>query len=53
VVLLAAPQLIQRGAAVAQKQSLIPVAEAFLGFLVLIGLWLTFEGWLAKCPAKS
>jgi hypothetical protein len=53
VVLLAAPQLIQRGAAVAQKQRLMPVAEAFLAVLVLIGLWLTFEGWFAKPPATT
>jgi hypothetical protein len=53
IVLLAAPQLIQRGAAAAQKQNLMPVAEAFFAVLVLIGLWLTFEGWFAKPPAAS
>jgi hypothetical protein len=53
VVLLAAPQLIQRGAAAAQKQNLVPVAEAFFAVLVLIGLWLTVEGWFAKPPAGS
>jgi hypothetical protein len=53
VVLLAAPQLIQRGAAAAQNRNLMPVAEVFFGLLVLIGLWLTFEGWFARHPAAS
>ena len=53
VVLLAAPQLIQSGAAAAQKRNMMPVAEGFLGFFVLIRLWLTFEGWFAKPPATS
>jgi len=53
VVLLAAPQLIQRGAAAAQKQNMMPLAEAFFAVLILIGLWLTFEGWFAKPPANS
>jgi len=49
VVLLAAPQLIARGAAAAQN--MMPVAQGFFGFLVLIGLWLTYEGWIAKPPS--
>jgi hypothetical protein len=53
VVLLAVPQLIQRGAAAAQNRNLMPVAEAFFGLLVLIGLWLTFAGWIAKRPTAS
>jgi len=51
VVLLAAPQLIARGAAAAKN--MMPVAQIFFGFLVLIGLWLTFVGWIAKPPAAS
>jgi len=53
VVLLAAPQLIARGAAAAQKQNMMPIAQIFFGFLVLIGLWLTYDGWIAKPPAAS
>jgi len=51
VVLLAAPQLIARGAAAAMN--MLPLARVFFGFLVLIGLWLTFVGWIAKPPAAS
>lgn len=53
VVLLAAPQLIQRGVAAALNRNFMFVAQVFLGFFVLIGLWLTFVGWFAKPPAAS
>jgi hypothetical protein len=51
VVLLAAPQLIARGAAA--SQNMMPVAQIGFGLAVLIGLWLTFVGWIAKPPAAS
>ncbi|CDM60824.1 MULTISPECIES: hypothetical protein [Rhizobium] len=45
-VLLATPQLIQRGAAVSMRtQSLVQMG---FGVAVLIGLWLTYVGWAAK-----
>jgi hypothetical protein len=46
-VLLAAPQLIERGAVVS-----LPLVQAGFGAAVLIGLWLTYVGWIAK-PASS
>jgi hypothetical protein len=49
VVLLAAPQLIERGADVAMN--MIPVVQGGFGILALVGLWLTFVGWIAKPPA--
>jgi amino acid transporter len=49
--LLAAPQLIERGAAAAMN--MIPVVQIGFGVLVLAGLWLTFVGWIAKPPAAS
>ena len=46
VVLLAAPQLIERGVAVsARMQWLVQIG---FGVGVLIGLWLTYVGWIAK-----
>ena len=51
VVLLAAPQLIASGGAAAMN--MIPIVQIGFGFLVLIGLWLTFVGWIAKPPAAS
>jgi hypothetical protein len=48
VVLPAAPQLIARGAAAAL--TMIPVVQVGFGVLVLVGLWLTFVGWIAKPP---
>ena len=51
VVLLAAPQLIASGAAAAMNR--MPIVQIGFGFLVLIGLWLTFVGWIAKPPAAS
>jgi hypothetical protein len=49
--LLAAPQLIARGAAAALN--MIPVVQIGFGVLVLVGLWLTFVGWIAKPSADS
>jgi hypothetical protein len=51
VVLLAAPQLIAGGAAAALN--MIPVVQIGFGILMLVGLWLTFVGWIAKTPAAS
>jgi hypothetical protein len=51
VLLLAAPQLIARGAAAASN--MMPVVQIGFGVLVLVGLWLTFVGWIAKPPADS
>ena len=30
-----------------------PIVQLGFGVLVLIGLWLTFVGWIAKSPATS
>lgn len=51
LVLMAAPQLIARAAAAAMN--MMPIAQIGCGFLVLIGLWLTYVGWIAKPPAAS
>jgi hypothetical protein len=48
--LLAAPHLIERGAAVSTRA--LPLVQAGFGVAVLIGLWLTYVGWIAK-PASS
>jgi hypothetical protein len=49
VVLLAAPQLIERGAAA--SLNFVPVVQMGFGVLALIGLWLTYTGWIASPPA--
>ncbi len=51
LILLAAPELIARGAAA----SLPEVTAVRIGFsiLVLVGLWLTYVGWIAKPPASD
>jgi hypothetical protein len=49
-VLLGAPQLIERGAAVSMKA--LPLVQAGFGVAMLIGLWLAYVGWIAK-PAKD
>jgi hypothetical protein len=49
-VLLAAPQLIERGAAVSMRA--LPLVQAGFGVAVLIGLWLTYVGWIAKPPSS-
>jgi hypothetical protein len=51
LVLLAAPQLIARGGTAAMD--MIPIVRIGFGLLVLIGLWLTFVGWIAKPGADS
>ena len=53
-VLLAAPQLIERGVAVSARVPLL--VQVGFGIAVLIGLWLTYVGWIAKpdaSPAKG
>jgi hypothetical protein len=32
---------------------MIPVVQIGFGVLVLVGLWLTYVGWIAKPPAAS
>ena len=49
LVLMAAQQLIERGAAA--SIGAIPLVRAGFSVLVLIGLWLTFVGWIAKPDA--
>jgi hypothetical protein len=49
--LLAAPQLIESGAATALN--MMPMVKIGFGVLMLIGLWLTFVGWIAKPPAST
>lgn len=51
VVLLAAPQLIASAAAAAMN--MLPVVQIGFGLLVLMGLWLTYVGWIAKPPAGA
>ncbi|MGO9171330.1 MAG: hypothetical protein ACLP7P_05115 [Rhodomicrobium sp.] len=46
VALLAVPRLYANAAAAAEN--MMPAVQAFFGLLVLIGLWLTFAGWIAK-----
>lgn len=46
VVLLAAPQLIESAAGAAMN--MMPIVRIGFGLLFLIGLWLTFVGWIAK-----
>jgi hypothetical protein len=53
-VLMAAPQLIERGGAASMGAR--PFVRIGFGVLALIGLWLTFVGWIAKptaSPAKD
>jgi hypothetical protein len=51
VALLAAPQLY--ASATSAAMNMMPLLQIGFGFLVLIGLWLTFAGWIAKPPAAS
>ena len=46
VVLLAAPQLIESAAGAAMN--MMPIVRIGFGVLVLIGLWLTFIGWIRR-----
>jgi hypothetical protein len=48
VVLLAAPQLIESAAGAAMN--MMPIVRIGFGVLVLIGLWLTYVGWIARQP---
>jgi hypothetical protein len=51
VALLAAPQLIHEGAT-ASRDLTVAVQTGF-GVLVLIGLWLTYVGWVARAPGSD
>jgi hypothetical protein len=51
VALLVTPQLYQRAAAAAAGA--LPLVRIGFGALVLIGLWLTFVGWIAKPPTQN
>jgi hypothetical protein len=48
LVLLAAPQLIETAAGAAMN--MMPIVRIGFSALVLIGLWLTFVGWIARAP---
>jgi hypothetical protein len=48
VVLLAAPWLIESAAGAAMN--MMPIVRVGFGALVVIGLWLTFVGWVARPP---
>ena len=50
LVLMAAPQLIERGAAA--SIGAVTLLQIFFGALVLVGLYLTYVGWIAK-PASQ
>ena len=50
LVLMAAPQLIERGAAA--SIGAVTLLRIFFGALVLVGLYLTYVGWIAK-PASQ
>ena len=54
LVLMAAPQLIERGAAASMDA--VPLVQIGFGAAALIGLWLTYVGWIAKAgspPSKD
>jgi hypothetical protein len=51
LVLLAAPQLIASASVAAIE--MMPIVQTGFALLVLIGLWLTFVGWIAKPPASG
>ena len=48
LVLLAAPQLIESAAGAAMN--MMPIVRIGFGLLFLIGLWVTFVGWIARVP---
>lgn len=48
--LMAAPQLFERAATA--SMDMLPLVQAGFGLLTLIGLWLTYVGWIAK-PASA
>jgi hypothetical protein len=47
---MAAPQLIEHAAET--SIGAVPLVRAGFGVLVLIGLWLTYAGWIAESPAQ-
>jgi len=49
--LLVAPQLIAEGAAAAMND--LPLVRVGFSVLVLVGLWLTYVGWIAKPPVSG
>jgi hypothetical protein len=51
LILLAAPQLINRGGTASLNR--LPVVRIGFSLLVLIGLWLTYVGWIAKSPGAD
>lgn len=51
LVLLIAPQLIQRGGAA--SLNMVPAVRVGFSVLVLIGLWLTYAGWLTRPPSSG
>jgi hypothetical protein len=53
LVLLAAPELFARAAVAASTGSVLRAVQFIFGFVALIGLWLTYTGWIAKPPAQS
>jgi hypothetical protein len=50
LILLAAPELIQRGGTA--SMNMIPAVRIGFSILVVVGLWLTYVGWLTKPPAS-
>lgn len=51
-ILLAAPELMQSGAEAASTPDNVLWVRIGFSFLVLIGLWLTYVGWIAKPPTS-
>lgn len=51
LVLMAAPQLIERGAAA--SMGAVALVRIFFGALVLVGFYLTYVGWIARNTAKN
>ncbi len=49
LVLMAAPQLIERGTAA--SMGAVALVRIFFGTLVLVGLYLTYVGWIAENPS--
>jgi len=51
LILLTVPELILRGGAA--SMNMIPVVRIGFSILVVVGLWLTYVGWLAKPPVSG
>ena len=49
--LLAAPELYSKSAAAFSTGNMTRVAYAFPAFMLSIGIWFTYTGWIAKPPA--